>query len=61
MTLKKLQELLPNPQLLRVHKSWLVAINKIDSVERQRIFMGKTIIPVGDTYKEAFKKIVGGA
>ena len=60
MTLTKLQELLPTPQFLRVHKSWLVAINKIDSVERQRIFIGKTIIPVGDTYKEAFTQIVEG-
>ncbi len=60
MTLSKLQELLPNPLFLRVHKSWLVAINKIDTVERQRISIGKAIIPVGDTYKDEFMRIVGG-
>jgi two-component system, LytTR family, response regulator len=59
-SLSKLQEMLPNPPFLRVHKSWLVAVNKIDSVERQRIFIGKTIIPIGDTYKDAFMKVVGG-
>jgi two-component system, LytTR family, response regulator len=59
-SLTKLQEMLPTPPFLRVHKSWLVAVNKIDSVERQRIFMGKTIIPIGDTYKDAFMKVVGG-
>jgi two-component system, LytTR family, response regulator len=59
MTLSKLQELLPNPLFLRVHKSWMVAINKIDTVERQRIFIGKNIIPVGDTYKDEFMRVVG--
>jgi two-component system, LytTR family, response regulator len=58
MTLSKIEEMLPTPQFLRVHKSWLVSINKIDSVERQRIFIGKVIIPVGDTYKDDFMKIV---
>lgn len=60
MTLTKIQEMLPSPQFSRVHKSWLVPINKIDSIERQRIFIGKTIIPIGDTYKDDFMKILGG-
>jgi two-component system, LytTR family, response regulator len=59
MTLSKIQEMLPSPQFSRVHKSWLVPINKIDSVERQRIFIGKMIIPIGDTYKDDFMKILG--
>jgi two-component system, LytTR family, response regulator len=58
MTLSKIEEMLPAPQFLRVHKSWLVAVNKIDSVERQRIFIGKVIIPIGDTYKDEFMKLV---
>jgi two-component system, LytTR family, response regulator len=58
MTLSKIEEMLPSPQFLRVHKSWLVSINKIDSVERQRIFIGKVIIPIGDTYKDEFMKLV---
>jgi two-component system, LytTR family, response regulator len=60
MTLTKIQDLLPSPQFSRVHKSWLVPINKIDSVERQRIFIGKMVIPIGDTYKEEFMKLLGG-
>jgi two-component system, LytTR family, response regulator len=58
MTLTKIEEMLPSPPFLRVHKSWLVAMNKIDSVERQRIFIGKIIIPIGDTYKDDFMKMV---
>ena len=58
-SLTKLQESLPYPQFLRVHKSYIVALDKIESVERQRIFMGKMVIPIGDTYKDEFFKVVG--
>jgi two-component system, LytTR family, response regulator len=58
-SLTKLQESLPYPQFLRVHKSYLVALDKIESVERQRIFLGKMVIPIGDTYKEEFFRVVG--
>jgi DNA-binding LytR/AlgR family response regulator len=58
-SLTKLQESLPHPQFLRVHKSYLVALDKIESVERQRIFLGKTVIPIGDTYKDEFFRVVG--
>lgn len=58
-SLTKLQESLPHPQFLRVHKSYIVALDKIESVERQRIFMGKTVIPIGDTFKDEFFRVVG--
>lgn len=58
-SLTKLQESLPYPQFLRVHKSYIVALDKIESVERQRIFMSKTVIPIGDTYKDEFFRVVG--
>jgi two-component system, LytTR family, response regulator len=57
-SLTKLQESLPFPQFLRVHKSYIVALDKIESVERQRIFMGKMVIPIGDTYKDEFFRVV---
>lgn len=58
-SLTKLQESLPYPQFLRVHKSYIVALDKIESVGRQRIFMGKMVIPIGDTYKDEFFRVVG--
>ena len=57
-SLIKLQESLPYPQFLRVHKSYIVALDKIESVERQRIFMEKAVIPIGDTYRDEFFKVV---
>jgi two-component system LytT family response regulator len=58
--MKKMEDALPPKHFIRVHKSYIVSINKIDSIERSRIFIGDKIIPVGDTYREDFFKIVDG-
>lgn len=58
--MKKMEDALPERHFMRVHKSYIVSINKIDSIERSRIFIGDKIIPVGDTYREEFFKIVDG-
>jgi len=58
--MKKMEDALPPKHFIRVHKSYIVSINKIDSIERSRIFIGDKIIPVGDTYREEFFKIIDG-
>ncbi len=58
--MKKMEDALPPQYFTRVHKSYIVSINKIDSIERSRIFIGEKIIPVGDTYREDFFKIIDG-
>ena len=58
--MKKMEDTLPEKHFVRVHKSYIVALNKIDSIERSRIFIGDKIIPVGDTYRDHFFKIVEG-
>lgn len=55
---KNLEEILPSQQFIRVHKSYMVAINKIESVERNRITILDHIIPVSDTYKDALAIIL---
>ncbi len=52
--LKKLEAALPAKNFIRVHKSYIVAINKIASIERNRIYIKDAVIPVGDLYKEVF-------
>jgi DNA-binding LytR/AlgR family response regulator len=47
-------KILPDDNFFRVHKSYLVAIDKIKSIERNRIKIGDKIIPISDTYKDAF-------
>lgn len=54
--MKKMEEALPSKSFIRVHKSYIVALGKIDSIERSRIQIGAKIIPIGDTYREYFFK-----
>jgi len=58
--MKKMEDALPAKYFMRVHKSYIVSINKIDSIERSRIFIGDKIIPVGDTYRDEFFKVIDG-
>lgn len=57
-SLKKLQEMLPENRFVRVHRSFIVALPKIDSIQRSRIVIGKTFVPVGENYKSAFKEMI---
>jgi DNA-binding LytR/AlgR family response regulator len=51
---KKLEEMLPPRQFIRVHKSFIVAVDKIDSIERNRIKIADRLIPVSETYRKTF-------
>jgi len=50
---------LPEARFIQVHKSWIVAISKIESIERNRIKIGSALIPISDTYRDGFFKILG--
>jgi two-component system LytT family response regulator len=52
--MKKMEDALPEKHFIRVHKSYIVALNKIDSIERSRISIGEKVIPIGDTYRDLF-------
>jgi DNA-binding LytR/AlgR family response regulator len=56
--MKKMEDALPEKHFVRVHKSYIVALNKIDSIERSRIQIADKIIPVGDTYRDEFFRII---
>jgi DNA-binding LytR/AlgR family response regulator len=56
----KLEELLPSNEFARVHRSFLVAIDKIDHIEKNRIRIGDQVIPISDTYADAFYKLLKG-
>jgi len=50
---------LPDNVICRVHKSYMVALNKIDKVEKDRIYIGDMMIPVSETYKQGFLRLLG--
>lgn len=54
LSLKSIEEKLPARDFVRVHRSFIVSIPRINSIQRNRIFIGEKEIPVGEQYKEAF-------
>lgn len=64
-TMKFMDEKLPDDRFARVHKSYIVALNQIESIERGRIYItrpgrDKAVIPIGDTYRDDFYDRIGG-
>ena len=58
MTMKNLVDILPPGQFIRVHKSYLVSMDKIDAIEHGRIRIKDAVIPGGETYRnEVWKKL----
>tara|TARA_B110001450_G_scaffold123690_2_gene116502 strand:+ start:1662 stop:2342 length:681 start_codon:yes stop_codon:yes gene_type:complete len=53
-----LENIIPPSIICRVHKSYMVAINKIETIERRRIKINSTLIPISDTYKDFFLKYI---
>lgn len=58
-TFSTLELTLPASNFCRVHKSYLVALNKIEQIERHRIKIKNTSIPISDTYKDHFYTQIG--
>ncbi len=60
ISIGNLCELLPPQLFLRVHKSFIVAKNKITAFTAHDVEIGKIEIPIGRVYKEQFLKNVTG-
>jgi two-component system, LytTR family, response regulator len=50
----ELEQIIPSSIVCRVHKSYMVGLNKIESVERSRIKIADQLIPISETYRELF-------
>ena len=53
MNMKHFEEILPKNEFLRVHESYIIAIDAITSIEGNEVVLGKLTVPIGITYKEA--------
>lgn len=60
MSFKKMEELLPSNRFIRTHKSYMVSISKIESIERNRIKINDELIPISETYKNDFYDCLKG-
>jgi DNA-binding LytR/AlgR family response regulator len=54
MNFAQLEELINNQKFFRVHKSFMVAIDKIEHVEKNRIKIGQHLVPISEKYNESF-------
>ncbi len=58
LSMNHVQESLPDNLFVRVHRSYIVAFNKIDSIERGILHIKDKIIPIGKSYTEHFKIVI---
>lgn len=58
-SIKSMQALFPEALFIRVHKSFIVAKDKIRRVERNKVIIADQQIPIGRNYKEAIDKLMG--
>lgn len=57
-SLKLLEAKLPSGKFMRVHRSFIVNLQRIETIDRSRIVFGKQYIPVGEQYKEKFQEFL---
>ena len=57
MALKKMEDYLPPQQFMRIHRSYIVNLQKIQEVNKNRVILdADTYLPISDNYKEQFNE-----
>ena len=59
-SLKAFEERLPAADFVRVHRSYIVALGHIDSIRKNRIYLGEAVIPVGEAFVESLNRAIEG-
>ncbi|WCT14794.1 LytR/AlgR family response regulator transcription factor [Mucilaginibacter jinjuensis] len=57
-TLRDMESTLPQPPFYRVHKSYIISIDKIRMVDGNTVYIQDQSIPIGDTYRDDFFKLI---
>jgi len=58
-SLKSMEDLLPSDKFMRIHRSFIISLDHIDSVSRNMVNIGNTQITVSENHKEAFMQFLG--
>jgi DNA-binding LytR/AlgR family response regulator len=56
--LKTLEEQLPPDKFIRIHNSFIVALNAIDVIHKNHVQIRDTQLPIGETYKKSFREFI---
>jgi len=57
-SMKSIEDLLSPDLFFRIQKSFIIALDKIDMIERNRIYIKDKVIPIGETYAQEFFKLI---
>lgn len=55
---RRVEEVLPPERFARIHKSFLVALSRIEHVERGKVQVAGRLLPIGDTYRDSFNALI---
>jgi len=58
LSMKKLENLLPPEQFYRIHKSFIISLDKIESIEGNMVKIGNTKLPIGNLYRQDFMLLI---
>lgn len=58
LSMKKIAELLPEDQFFRVHKSHIISLDKIESIEGNLVKINNTKLPIGNSYRQEFIQLI---
>lgn len=58
LTMEKVEVLLPLSTFIRIHRSYIVAKNRITKIEKRRIWIDQTELPIGEAYLAEVRKLV---
>jgi DNA-binding LytR/AlgR family response regulator len=61
MSMTSIEEKLPAGEFCRIHRSYIISLDKIDSVSRHRVVIGEKFIPISIPYREKFYAIIDKA
>lgn len=60
MNMKKVEEYLPYPEFMRIHRSYIVHMSKVELVDRFRIVIREQYLPISESYKANVQKYIEG-
>ncbi len=58
MSMKKMEILLPSDAFCRIHKSYIVNLSNVTSIEGNRVFLGEKKLPIGQNYRSTFLSLI---
>ena len=59
LSMKRIMELLPESMFYRIHKSFIISLNKMEVVEGNTVLINKKRLPIGNSYRQQFMEYIG--